>query len=250
MARSRKGSGGAPIPRSPTSISPIAMGRGGGSAGAGAGAGVGSTEQVTQRADASEVETALAAARTPVKVRMQKPKPPPGFGDSVMWPDSTASWASYLSFHWVDGLVRLGNQRPLYLTDLWRQPPTDCSAHLLTRFLKLWEENRRAPGSGGTARLWPVLLRFMGWRYVGACGHVTGASACTAVAACLTARLAGDSCSYVGVGVIRLISESCTLVGPMVLHGLVDTVHNWDEESGSMLHVFGLGFLLYVTPLP
>lgn len=63
----------------------------------------------------------------------------------------------------------------------------------------------------------------------------------------LTPRAGAHDCHrYVGVGVIRLISESCTLVGPMVLHGLVDTVHNWDEESGSMLHVFGLGFLLCV----
>lgn len=134
------------------------------SAGAGGGAGAGSGQQVAQPVAASEVETKVSAAQAPAKVYVQKPLPPPGFGETVLWPDSTASWPSYLSFHWVDGLVRLGNKRPLYLTDVWRQPPSDCSAHLLTRFMRLWEDNVRMAGPGGTGRLWPVLVRFMGWR--------------------------------------------------------------------------------------
>ena len=52
--------------------------------------------------------------------------------------------------------------------------------------------------------------------------------------------------SFLGAGVLRCFVELLGLVGPVVLHQLVDTVHNWESDgNSSMWHVFGLGMVLF-----
>lgn len=69
----------------------------------------------------------------------------------------------------------------------------------------------------------------------------------TSLGLCVGVRVVVLWSRYARVGLVRLMSEASNLVGPMVLHAIIDTVHHWDTQAGSSWwHVFGFGLLLYV----
>jgi ATP-binding cassette subfamily C (CFTR/MRP) protein 1 len=47
---------------------------------------------------------------------------------------------SYLSWRWVNPLLRAGNARQLQSKDLWELPPTDTSQYLTNRLHALWDK--------------------------------------------------------------------------------------------------------------
>ncbi|BEJ03533.1 hypothetical protein CcaverHIS641_0107080 [Cutaneotrichosporon cavernicola] len=77
--------------------------------------------------------------------RPSKPPPPPpeSFADAPELPLAKANFLSVLTFHWVSPLMRLGYQRPLQATDLWRVDPSREADYMSTKFLNNLE-NRQA----------------------------------------------------------------------------------------------------------
>jgi hypothetical protein len=69
--------------------------------------------------------------------RPSKPPPPPpqSFADAPEIPLAKANFLSVLTFHWVSPLMRLGYQRPLQATDLWRVDPSREADYMSTKFL-------------------------------------------------------------------------------------------------------------------
>lgn len=80
-------------------------------------------------------------------------------------PKEQASFLSNLFFCWLNGLIRLGNQRPLCKDDLFALTDQDKSKVVVERLQQLWNiETKEARKIGGKPRLWKVMLKFISAR--------------------------------------------------------------------------------------
>lgn len=80
------------------------------------------------------------------------PPPPKSLDDAPILPLSTANFLSMMTYHWIAPILKLGFQRPLQATDLWRMDPSREAEHLRSRLDEAWSR-RVARAKGRNARL-------------------------------------------------------------------------------------------------
>ncbi|KAL7417822.1 ABC protein [Mrakia frigida] len=78
--------------------------------------------------------------------RPKNPPPPPplSLDDAPVLPVSTASIFSILSYTWITPIMKLGYQRPLQATDLWKMDETREAERLASRLFKDFDKRRLA----------------------------------------------------------------------------------------------------------
>ncbi|KAF7317064.1 ABC protein [Mycena chlorophos] len=67
------------------------------------------------------------------------PPPPDSFEDAELTPMATASWFSLLTYTWISPIMRLGYQRTLQATDMWRVAPDQEAGILCEQLEAAWD---------------------------------------------------------------------------------------------------------------
>nr|GAT50189.1 ABC protein [Mycena chlorophos] len=67
------------------------------------------------------------------------PPPPDSFQDAELTPMATASWFSLLTYTWISPIMRLGYQRTLQATDMWRVSPDQEAGILCEQLEAAWD---------------------------------------------------------------------------------------------------------------
>ncbi|RYG70088.1 hypothetical protein EON64_01135 [archaeon] len=100
----------------------------------------GALDQVSFRAGAtvSQQQPYLAANVAPIKTCQHKASTPL---------PKIKSLISKLTFSWTSDLLRLGNKRPLEISDLWRMPEEQEMKQTAQQFIEILAEERRATSS-------------------------------------------------------------------------------------------------------
>jgi len=70
------------------------------------------------------------------------PSPPASLDDALLIPEASANIFSLITFDWITPLLRLGYDRPLEATDLWKLQPERGAQHIAQKINESFE--RRA----------------------------------------------------------------------------------------------------------
>lgn len=215
---------------------------------------------------------AAAAAATPEAT--------PEGSSSMDWeyPEFNAGWWSRAWYSWATPMLKLGSKRFLGLDDMWSFPEHMKTQSLTANFQRHWQAEKRFVKHRSATRGGLCCRSCSGWCWFCRCctrrtsyaaldGNGVGTSTATGAgtAAAIDAGSEAPSSDSRGgpsllrtifrwhgpqvliVLCVRILGELSALLGPLVLHSIVDTVHSWSTlgNAGSFVRVYApsvLGF--------
>lgn len=165
-----------------------------------------------------------------------KPSPAPkSLDEATVLPLANAGILSMLTYHWLSPIMKLGYQRTLQATDLWKMDPSRESTLLTERFDESWAR-RRAVADEWNARLekgelspslrlkvtW--MLRWMFWKgrsvdEMERSWRLKDGRKRASIAWALNDVLGWEFC--VG-GIFKVVGDTSQLMGPIIMKALIN----------------------------
>ena len=80
-------------------------------------------------------------------------------------PYDSANWLSCLTLHWMNTILKRGNQKPLEKDDIFPVRTQDSMEHLVNKLEQLWEQEvNESRLAGSKPRLWKAFCRMFSWK--------------------------------------------------------------------------------------